>query len=137
MRAESGASVRGVVLAAACALGSCAAPTAEPDWLATLVSEIQAQAVTNPPSLIVGGDYGGTPVYYRAPYCCDIPGTVYSVEGSVICTADGGFTGKGDGRCPDFWATLKDCAVVWTDPRGKRTAGDPCLRTGTQRQLYE
>jgi len=127
----------GVVLAMTLVIAGCAAPMGQPEWLAALIEDTQNQPVTNPPGLIVRGDYGGQRVYYRAPYCCDIPGTVYTSEGAVLCTADGGFTGHGDGRCPDFWATLASCAVVWTDPRGKRDARDLCQRKGITRTLNE
>jgi len=34
--------------------------------------------------------------------CCDIPSVLYDTAGTVVCAPDGGFIGRGDGRCPDF-----------------------------------
>jgi hypothetical protein len=59
-------------------------------------------------------------VYYLPPRCCDIQGQVFNRAGGVICAPDGGLTGAGDGRCPDFFATRSDEEILWRDPRGVR-----------------
>lgn len=46
--------------------------------------------------------YQNQTVYYVPPGCCDLPGTLYDRQGNVLCHPDGGFTGLGDRRCPDF-----------------------------------
>lgn len=121
---------RRLLWAVALGLAGCAAPgpesAAAPEWLSALIANAEAQPVTNPPSRILTGDFRGQTVYYRAPYCCDIPGTVYDHSGAVLCTADGGFTGRGDGRCPEFWASLTQCELLWRDPRGKSSSRDLC-----------
>jgi hypothetical protein len=56
-------------------------------------------------------------VWYVPARCCDVPGVVYAADGSMLCEPDGGITGRGDGRCPDFAAARRDGVVVWRDPR--------------------
>jgi hypothetical protein len=36
----------------------------------------------------------------------------------MICHADGGFSGAGDGRCSDFFSARKNEKIIWRDPRG-------------------
>ena len=96
-----------------------------PGWLAELQRQIQDEPVTNPPSQILRFDLDGRTVYYRPPYCCDVFGVLYANDGTVLCHPDGGITGAGDGRCPEFFARRQACARVWADPRGKRVP-DAC-----------
>ncbi|HZX73217.1 MAG TPA: hypothetical protein VFE57_02270 [Cyclobacteriaceae bacterium] len=34
-------------------------------------------------------------------------------DGNYICAPSGGFTGSGDGKCPDFYKSLKSIETVW------------------------
>jgi hypothetical protein len=56
-------------------------------------------------------------VYFLPQRCCDIMGVLYRADGSVMCRPDGGFTGTGDGRCPDFFVERKNERIVWRDAR--------------------
>jgi hypothetical protein len=102
-------------LSSACATGKSVGPDAE--WLTALVHDLESQPVANPPAFIARYDYGGGVVYYLPPRCCDIPSNVYRGDGTIICHADGGLTGGGDGRCPDFLSTRKNEKIVWKDQR--------------------
>jgi hypothetical protein len=42
---------------------------------------------------------------------------LYDAGGDMICAPDGGLTGKGDGKCPDFLSIRKNEALVWKDTR--------------------
>lgn len=113
------ASVRALFLAvlmAACAKGTSVSP--HPEWLTALIQTLESQPVANPPAFIARYDYRGEAVYYLPPRCCDIPSIVYSATGTIICLADGGITGGGDGRCSDFLSTRKNEQVIWRDLRG-------------------
>jgi hypothetical protein len=44
----------------------------------------------------------GKPAYLFTAPCCDIPNPLYDAEGRFICAPTGGFTGLGDGKCPDW-----------------------------------
>lgn len=88
-----------------------------PDWLQQWIADIESEPVTNPPSRIVRYQYLGQTVYYRPPRCCDFPSTLLDSSGTLMCSPDGGITGGGDGRCPDFFASRSAEHVVWRDPR--------------------
>jgi hypothetical protein len=103
------------VVASACSR-SPAAPS-NPDWLNALKVQFQSQPVTNPPRAIYGYSYHGETVYYVAPVAADQYSTLYDASGHVICAPDGGITGGGDGRCPDFLQSRTDERLIWRDPR--------------------
>jgi len=63
--------------------------------------------------------YNGDTVYYVQSGCCDMYNELYNVQGERICAPDGGFTGAGDGICPDFWDSAKRRIVIWE--RGQQT----------------
>ncbi len=88
-----------------------------PEWLTALIQELESQPVANPPAFIARYDYRGQAVYYLPPRCCDIPSDVYSARGTIICHADGGFDGAGDGRCSDFFSSRTNERIIWRDPR--------------------
>jgi hypothetical protein len=93
-----------------------------PPWLDTLIAEFQSEAVGNPPRSIYQYTYHGQTVYYVPAQCCDEFSTLYASDGSVLCAPDGGITGKGDGRCPDFLTTRTDEVLIWSDPRSATTS---------------
>jgi hypothetical protein len=49
------------------------------------------------------------------PRCCDIPSRLFDKQGEEMCRPDGGRTGRGDGRCRDFFTERQDEHVVWKD----------------------
>jgi hypothetical protein len=83
-----------------------------------LILELENEPAANPPAFIARYDYRGQAVYYLPARCCDIPSNLYSAAGTIICHADGGFSGAGDGRCADFLSTRKNEKTIWRDPRG-------------------
>ena len=106
------------------------APTADPygPWLDGLTQEISAARLTDPPSQILTYRYRQQTVFYRPPYCCDIPGVLYDGTGAVMCYPSGGLGGKGDGQCEDFFRTRSNCALVWRDARAKVSTTNACAR---------
>ena len=62
-------------------------------------------------------EYRGGRVYYVPPRCCDVYGTLYDASGTILCHPDGGFTGDGDGRCPDFFEERRNEKIIWRDRR--------------------
>jgi hypothetical protein len=108
-----------LVLSAGCS-GTPAAPnpaTTLPAWLTTLIQQLEAQPVANPPAFIARYEYKGNIVYFVPQRCCDVMSVVYRSDGAVMCQADGGLAGTGDGRCPDFFAERRNELIVWRDPR--------------------
>jgi len=108
-----------LVLFAFISLLGCAAQQApgEPAWVNTLIQKEMSDPVANPPASLTKCTYGGETVYYIPPRCCDIPSTLYDSNGKRICSPDGGFSGGGDGMCPNYSIEKSDCRVVWSDSR--------------------
>jgi uncharacterized protein DUF6970 len=88
-----------------------------PAWVETLITSLRAAPVANPPAAIVRYQYKGQRVYYVPPRCCDIPSRLFDEQGEEMCKPDGGRTGRGDGRCRDFFTERQDEHVVWKDER--------------------
>ena len=108
-----------LVLSAGCG-GNPAAPDsaiASPEWLTTVIRQLETQPVANPPAFIARYQYKGDSVYFVPQRCCDVMSVVYRSDGAVVCRADGGFAGTGDGRCPDFLGERRDGRIIWRDPR--------------------
>jgi hypothetical protein len=110
----------------ACAVGpQCVDDPAElcpgdvPQCIRTMVDEAASAPVTNPPSSVIEYEYKESTVYYVPPSCCDVSSTLLDAQCKVICAPDGGFTGAGDGKCPDFFAVAKRQRTIWQDSRMK------------------
>ena len=88
-----------------------------PDWLQAQITSFQQAKPANPPVKIYRYRYNGQQVYYITGRCCDIPSSVFSVEGQQLCQPDGGITGRGDGKCAGFFETRTEEKLVWEDLR--------------------
>ena len=71
-------------------------------WLIDLINSQKNELVANPPAFIAQYEYKRQTVYFLPQRCCDIFSNLYDAQGSVIGHPDGGITGQGDGRAPDF-----------------------------------
>ena len=115
------ARLTGLILAVGLGAGCGKDPTAgdepRPEWLTALIDDLSTEPVTNPPALIARYEYHGQVVYYVPPRCCDIPSDVYDALGAILCHADGGLDGAGDGLCSDFFASRQNEEIIWQDPR--------------------
>lgn len=87
------------------------------EWLTNLIQQLQNEKPTNPPAKIYRYTYKDQVVYYVTSRCCDRPGELYNIDGSKICEPDGGITGKGDGRCTDFFDKRAEETLIWEDKR--------------------
>lgn len=108
-----------VVAAGALVALACSASIGSPNplWVDQLIERLQDAPVGNPPQSIWRYDYQGRAVYYVPPQCCDQFSMLYDSTGATICAPDGGFTGGGDGRCPDFFTVRTREELVWRDER--------------------
>jgi hypothetical protein len=96
------------------------AKTAEPEipaWLKESISAFEKEKPANPPVKIYRYQYKEQLVYFIPGRCCDIPGAVYNVEGQQLCQPDGGITGRGDGKCADFFDSRTNEKLIWEDLR--------------------
>ena len=96
-----------------------ATPTPPPlsTWLTDLIQKLENEPVANPPASISQYEYKGQTVYFLPQRCCDIPSTLYDADGNIIGHPDGGITGQGDGRVPDFFEERSNERIVWEDER--------------------
>jgi hypothetical protein len=106
-----------LLLLSAGACGHPNAPDQVPAWLTSVIRELEAQPVANPPAFIARYEYEREVVYYLPARCCDIWSNLYRVDGTIRCHPDGGLTGHGDGRCPDFSTARTNEQIIWRDPR--------------------
>ncbi len=101
-------------------LAGCTQPSGsevDPGWVTRLVQTWEKAPVGNPPQSIWRYEYKSQTVYYEPPQCCDQYSTLYDLSGTVICAPDGGFTGRGDGKCPDFFEQRTNEKLIWQDSR--------------------
>lgn len=94
-------------------------PTSEyPVWIKKLIMEVESYPAQDPRVSLTQYEYKNQIVYYLPAYqCCDFFSSLYNESGDVICAPDGGFTGRGDGRCSDFFTIRQNGKVIWQDPR--------------------
>ena len=100
-------------------LAGCSQSTqpANPAWVDKLIKQFESNPVGNPPQSIWRYEYNGQVVYFVPAQCCDMYSTLYDASGNVHCAPDGGFTGKGDGKCPDFVSQRSNEQLIWKDAR--------------------
>ena len=65
------------------------------------------------PQSVVEYMYKGKKVYYIVMPCCDFFNEVYDENCRYLGAPDGGFTGKGDGKLPDFSTEAKPGKEIW------------------------
>ena len=73
--------------------------------------------VKNPTTKIYSYLYKGKKVYYVTAPCCDFFSDLLDADCNLIGHPDGGITGRGDGKMPDFHKSRTDEKLVWEDPR--------------------
>src|SRR6218665_3039248 len=93
----------------------------QPAWLEAKIQHYQAAALTNPPRSVTRYRYRDATVYYVPAKCCDQMRELFDDRGQALCAPDGGFTGRGDGRCADFRTTKGEAQLIWRDSRVRKS----------------
>ncbi len=88
-----------------------------PSCIKKKIRQMKRAEVRNPPGSIWQFRYNDQIIYYIPPYCCDIPSELLDDKCNLICKPDGGFTGKGDGQCDDFYGKRIKGVLIWQDNR--------------------
>ena len=88
-----------------------------PECVQKLIEQFRKEEKQNPPRQILSYQYNGNQVYYVTAPCCDFFSDLYDMNCVLIGHPDGGFTGKGDGKIPDFGKTRTDEKLIWKDER--------------------
>jgi len=81
------------------------------------IEQIQKEPKWNPPAEVNEFSYEGKQVYLFSSPCCDQYNNLYDRECNLICAPSGGYTGKGDRKCMDFFEKAKLVKLVWKDQR--------------------
>jgi len=97
--------------------GCLSAHPTNPRWVDQLITTFENDPVGSPPQSIWRYEYKGQEVYFIPAQCCDQYSKLFDSSGNLLCAPDGGFIGKGDGRCPDFFSLRTDEILIWGDPR--------------------
>ena len=69
------------------------------------------------PQRVIEYMYKGKKVYYIAMPCCDFFNEVYDDKCNLLGVPDGGFSGQGDGKLPDFFKEATAEKLVWGKPK--------------------
>jgi hypothetical protein len=91
-----------------------------PTCIQQKIDSIKSQPVWNPPAEIHEYEYKGQRMFALSAPCCDFFNTVVDENCNYICAPSGGFTGKGDGKCTDFFKVGKHIKLVWKDERARK-----------------
>ncbi len=71
-----------------------------PAWLAARVADYDAQPARTAPAAVFALPWQGSTAYLVTAACCDQYNPLYDARGVLVCHPSGGFTGRGDGKCP-------------------------------------
>lgn len=80
------------------------------------IKKFRKEAVTNPPRQVWEWRVDGKTYYYITSPCCDQYNYLYDDHCKQVCAPEGGFTGAGDGNCPNFSGNIEK-TLIWEDNR--------------------
>ena len=92
-------------------------PRDAPDCVKKVIEGLKKDPVSKPPAKVYQYQYEGRTVYYLPPACCDGMSTLMDDNCNVICSPDGGITGAGDTKCPEFFKKATNQKLIWEDSR--------------------
>ena len=84
-----------------------------PVCIQKIISQYLNQPKDSRPNSITEYFYNGSFVYYIRSGCCDQYNPVYNDNCNYLGSPDGGFTGKGDFKLPNFFNLATSKRVVW------------------------
>lgn len=80
------------------------------------IEGIQCEEVYNSPAEVWKWEADNKVFYLFTSDCCDQFDYLYDSNCFLVCAPSGGFTGEGDGNCPEFESQVKR-TLVWKDDR--------------------
>ena len=90
---------------------------AVPTCIKNKIDSFKLKEAHEKPQRVIEYVYKGKKVYYVVMPCCDFYNEVYDDKCNFLGAPDGGFTGKGDGKIPDFFEAAKSEKLVWGTPK--------------------
>ena len=88
-----------------------------PACILQLIMKFKEEEKQNPPRSIYRYTYYGKTVYFVPAVCCDFFSDLYDDHCTLLGHPDGGFTGQGDRKLPDFLQTRTNEKLIWKDDR--------------------
>ena len=77
-------------------------------WVKQQIAAYEASTLQNSSRVRQSVTYEGKRAYLIPSPCCDQYDYLYDASGVILCAPSGGFTGGGDGSCPDVLATAAE-----------------------------
>ncbi len=87
-----------------------------PNCIKRKIRKIKREEVQNPPAKVYEWKVDGKTYYYITSDCCDQYNYLYDNNCKQVCAPDGGFSGGGDGNCPNYKGQIK-LTMIWEDER--------------------
>ena len=87
--------------------------TGLPEWLRIRLADYDAQPGPAAPRAVFQVRYGDGVAYWVQAGCCDQLDPLIDARGVLLCYPSGGFTGRGDGKCPQALPPVADRREVW------------------------
>ena len=84
-----------------------------PQWLKIRLADYDAQPDAGAPRAVYALDYAGAPAFLVQAGCCDQLDPLVDARGVLVCYPSGGFTGRGDGKCPGALPPAAERREVW------------------------
>jgi hypothetical protein len=91
--------------------------TAIPACMKNKIDSFKLKEPHERPQRVVEYVYKAKKVYLVVMPCCDFFNEVYDDKCIYLGAPDGGFTGKGDGKIPDFYEAATSEKLVWGTPK--------------------
>jgi len=91
--------------------------TGLPNCIKNKIDSFKLKEAHEKPQRVIQYLYKGKKVFYVVMPCCDFFNEVYDDTCNYMGAPDGGFTGKGDGKIPDFFTEAKSEKLVWGTPK--------------------
>jgi hypothetical protein len=88
-----------------------------PSCVRDIISKMEKDSLTDPANKIYSYSLNNKTVYYVPGVCCDNFSVLYDDSCRIIAHPDGGFTGKGDRKMPNFHEEKKNEKLIWEDTR--------------------
>jgi hypothetical protein len=84
-----------------------------PEWLRIRLADYDAQPGAAAPRAVFQVRYGDGVAFYVQAGCCDQLDPLVDANGVLVCYPTGGYTGLGDGKCPDALPPVGERREVW------------------------
>ncbi len=88
-----------------------------PSCVQLLIDNGSKEEPPNAPMQVDEYLYNEKTVFLSIAQCCDQFDVLYDEECNKICSPSGGFTGRGDGKCTEFFKEAKLIKTIWKEKK--------------------